>query len=50
LGDVDEQFGKCLKRGVHDDSTTKSGDEQIAIKESIDFSIQDIEEESIEAL
>jgi hypothetical protein len=50
LDDVDEQFGKCLKRGVHDDSTTKSGDEQISIKESISFSVQNIEEGSIEEL
>jgi hypothetical protein len=36
LGDVDEHFGKCLESGVHEDPTTKSGDEQISVKEYID--------------
>jgi hypothetical protein len=37
LGGVDEPFGKCWKRGGHDDSTTKSGEEQISIQEYINF-------------
>ena len=48
MDDVGKRFGKCLKRGVHDDTPTKPGDEQIAIKEYINFSVQGVEEESIE--
>ncbi len=33
LDDMDEQVGKGWKRDIHKDSTTKSGDEQISVRE-----------------